>query len=82
MVTANAATLADALAAIRELKTLVQKQAEEIADLKKELAAAKAEITTWHLTVRIGRKLLAHTINCFLNRKFGNPILQFERIFN
>ncbi len=46
MVTANAATLADALAAIRELKTLVQKQAEEIADLKKELAAAKAEITT------------------------------------
>lgn len=36
----------------------------------------------WHLTVRIGRKLLAHTINCFLNRKFGNPILQFERIFN
>ncbi len=43
MVTAEAATLADALAAIRELKTLVQKQAEEIADLKKELAAAGAE---------------------------------------
>lgn len=46
MVTAEAATLADALAAIRELKTLVQKQAEEIADLKKELAAARAEIAT------------------------------------
>ncbi len=36
----------------------------------------------WHLTVRVGRKLLAHTINCLLNQKYGNPILQFERIFN
>jgi hypothetical protein len=36
----------------------------------------------WHLTVRVGRKLLAHTINCLLNHKLGNPILQFERIFN
>ena len=31
----------------------------------------------WHLTVRIGRKLLAHTVNCSLNYKEGNPILQF-----
>jgi len=36
----------------------------------------------WHLTVRIGRKLLAHTINCFINQKYGNPILQFEQIFS
>jgi len=36
----------------------------------------------WHLTVRIGRKLLAHTINCFFNHVAGNPILQFERIFS
>lgn len=36
----------------------------------------------WHLTVRVGRKLLAHTINCFLNQAAGNPILQFERIFS
>ncbi len=35
----------------------------------------------WHLTVRVGRKFLAHTINCFLNQAAGNPILQFERIF-
>lgn len=36
----------------------------------------------WHLTVRVGRKLLAHTINCYLNHLAGNPILQFERIFS
>jgi len=36
----------------------------------------------WHLTVRIERKLLAHTINCFINHVKGNPILQFERIFS
>lgn len=34
----------------------------------------------WHLTVRIGRKLLAHTVNCFINYTLGNPILQFEKI--
>ena len=36
----------------------------------------------WHLTVRVGRKLLAHTVNCFINQKYGNPLLQFERIFS
>jgi len=36
----------------------------------------------WHLTVRIGRKLLAHTVNCVINQKYGNPILQFEQIFS
>lgn len=35
----------------------------------------------WHLTVRISRKLLAHSINCCINQKYGNPLLQFERIF-
>lgn len=35
----------------------------------------------WHLTVRIGRKILAHSINCCINQKYGNPLLQFERIF-
>jgi hypothetical protein len=34
----------------------------------------------WHLTVRIGRKLLAHTVNCFINHTLGNSILQFEKI--
>lgn len=34
----------------------------------------------WHLTVRIGRKLLAHTVNCFINYTLGNSILQFEKI--
>lgn len=45
MITTEAATLADALAAIRELKTLVQKQTEEILNLKAALADARAEIT-------------------------------------
>lgn len=34
----------------------------------------------WHLTVRIGRKLLAHTVNCCINYMLGNSILQFEKI--
>ena len=34
----------------------------------------------WHLTVRIGRKLLAHTVNCFINHTLGNSILQLEKI--
>jgi cell division protein FtsB len=46
MVTAGAATLADALAAIRELEKLVQKQAVEIANLQTALATARAEIAT------------------------------------
>jgi len=36
----------------------------------------------WHLTVRIGRKLLAHTVNCNLNCKTGNSILQFEKLLS
>jgi hypothetical protein len=32
----------------------------------------------WHLTSRIARKLLAHTIGFFLNRRFGREPLQFE----
>jgi hypothetical protein len=35
-----------------------------------------------HLTVRVGRKLPAHAINCFRHQAAGNPILQFERIFS
>jgi hypothetical protein len=34
----------------------------------------------WHLTVRIGRKLLAHTVNCFINHTLGNSILQLEKV--
>jgi hypothetical protein len=33
----------------------------------------------WHLTVRIGRKLLAHTVNCFIDHTLGNSILQLEK---
>jgi IS5 family transposase len=32
----------------------------------------------WYLTNRIARKILAHTICCVLNKKLGNPTLQFE----
>jgi hypothetical protein len=34
----------------------------------------------WHLTVRAGRKLLAHTVDCYLNHIAGNPILQFDKL--
>jgi hypothetical protein len=32
----------------------------------------------WHAVSRISRKLLAHTIGVFLNKKLGRPIIQFE----
>jgi len=35
----------------------------------------------FHLTGRLYRKLLAHTICCFMNFKRSNPTLQFELLF-
>lgn len=32
----------------------------------------------WHLTSRIGRKILAHTVGMVVNKLLGNPPLQFE----
>ena len=32
---------------------------------------------TWHLANRFIRKLLAHTVDCFLGRLMGNPTLLF-----
>lgn len=34
----------------------------------------------WHLTNRIVRKLLAHTVGVFLNKLLGNPPLLFEAL--
>lgn len=34
----------------------------------------------WHLTNRIGRKILAHTVGIMVNKLLGNPPLQFERL--
>ncbi len=34
----------------------------------------------WHLTNRIGRKILAHTVGIVINKLVGNPPLQFERL--
>lgn len=34
----------------------------------------------WHLTNRIGRKILAHTVGIMINKLLGNPPLQFERL--
>jgi Transposase DDE domain len=34
----------------------------------------------WHLTNRIGRKVLAHTVGIMVNKMLGNPPLQFERL--
>ena len=35
---------------------------------------------TWHLANRFIRKLLAHTMGCFLGRLMGNPTLLFESL--
>ena len=32
----------------------------------------------WYLTNRIARKVLAHTICACINKKMGNPLLQFD----
>jgi hypothetical protein len=32
----------------------------------------------WHLTSRIARKVLAHTLGIFMNRQVGRSDLQFE----
>jgi len=34
----------------------------------------------WHLTIRIGRKILAHTMAKFLNKLMGHNDLQFDRL--
>ena len=34
----------------------------------------------WHLTHRIVRKILSHTISVILNMKLGNPPLQLETL--
>ena len=34
----------------------------------------------WHLTNRIGRKVLAHTVGIMINKLLGYPPLQFERL--
>ena len=34
----------------------------------------------WHLTSRIARKVLAHTVSAAINKKVGNPMLQFEQL--
>jgi IS5 family transposase len=32
----------------------------------------------WHLTSRVNRKILAHTLCCWLNRQLNRPLLQFD----
>lgn len=32
----------------------------------------------WHLTSRVNRKILAHTLCCWLNHKLGRELLQFD----
>jgi len=34
----------------------------------------------WHLTSRLHRKLLAHTLCCYLNRLTGHELLQFDAL--
>lgn len=35
---------------------------------------------TWHLTNRIARKILSHTVCVFINKMCGNPPLQFDSL--
>ena len=32
----------------------------------------------WHLNSRVNRKILAHTLCCWLNHKLGRQLLQFD----
>ena len=34
----------------------------------------------WHLTIRIIRKVLAHTVGAAINKLLGNPPIQFEKL--
>ena len=34
----------------------------------------------WHLTSRVNRKILAHTLCCWLNRQLSRPLLQFDNL--
>lgn len=34
----------------------------------------------WHLTSRVNRKILAHTLCCWLNQQLARPLLQFEEL--
>ena len=34
----------------------------------------------WHLTNRITRKVLSHTVAVMINKSLGNPPLQFEKL--
>jgi hypothetical protein len=36
----------------------------------------------WHLTVRLGRKILSHTLALFINWLQGNPMLQLDRLIS
>lgn len=36
----------------------------------------------WHLTHRIVRKILSHTLSVILNMKLGNPPIQLETLIN
>lgn len=36
----------------------------------------------WQLTNRIARKVLGHTICCYINKQLGNSVLQFDRLIN
>jgi hypothetical protein len=36
----------------------------------------------WHLTSRVNRKILAHTLCCWLNRQLGRELRQFDGLVN
>jgi hypothetical protein len=52
-----------------------------IGQLTEHFAIAKVRARNlWHFINRINRKILAHKIGSVLNKKLGNPPLQFEML--
>jgi phage shock protein PspC (stress-responsive transcriptional regulator) len=52
-----------------------------IGQLTEQFNIEKVRVRTlWHLTSRITRKILAHTVGALINKNLGNSPLQFERL--
>ena len=61
------------------------KQSANLWRIKQEIQAAFAEqsgalVDRLHITNRVGRKILSHTVGVIINKLLGNPPLQFERL--
>ena len=69
---------ADYLAVMIRVRRLIETVIGQLTE-RFHLAVVRAR-DTWHLTARIARKLLAHTLAVFLNRRLGAEPLQFDKL--